>query len=89
MFADWLMKTVLSKAGSHIPKPVFGRLESALNYLHVGRWMKDHQFSPAYVLRRRRELIATVAKLICDMEVLGTWNSACGRAKASGSGPSP
>lgn len=72
-----LLRWVLSKVGSHTPKRVFGRLESALNYLHAGRWMKDHQFSPAYLLKDPRELIATVAKLICDAEVLylefGVW----------------
>ena len=77
MFADWLLKGTLSTIGAHTPKPIFGRLESALNYLYVSRWMKDHQFSPTYVLKERRELIATVAQLISNAEVLylefGVW----------------
>lgn len=77
MFAAWFLKWVLTKVGSHTPKPVFYRLESALNYLHAGRWMKDHQFSPACLVTERRELIATLAKLICNEEVLylefGVW----------------
>lgn len=77
MIGDWLMKSLLSKVGSHVPKPAFGRLESALNYLYAGRFMKDHRFSPIYVLKQRRELIATVANLLSDSEVLylefGVW----------------
>lgn len=70
MFAALFLKWVLTKVGSHTPKTVFGRLESALNYLHTGRWMKDHQFLSACLVRDRRELIATLAKSICNEEVL-------------------
>ena len=67
---NFLLKSALNKVGYHIPKFVVGRLESALDYLYVARWMKDHQFSPSDSLKVRRDLIATVAKLICDAEVL-------------------
>jgi Macrocin-O-methyltransferase (TylF) len=71
------LKRVLAEIGSRTPKSVFGRLESALDYLNVGRWMKDHQFSPNYLLKDRRELISTVGKLVCEDEVLylefGVW----------------
>jgi len=56
---------------------MFGRMESALNYLYAGRWMMDHRYSPACLLKERRELFITVAKSICDEEVLymefGVW----------------
>lgn len=70
MLANSLLKSTLNKAGYHVPRSVVGRLESAMNYLYVARWMKDHQFSPSYSLNARRDLIATVASLICDDEVL-------------------
>jgi hypothetical protein len=77
MALGWLLKRLLSKLGSHTPKRVFGWLESAVNYLHVGRWMKDRRFVAMYLLKERRELFETVAKIICDAEVLylefGVW----------------
>ena len=77
MFGDSIVKDILSKSGSLIPAPMFGRLESALNYLYVGRWMNDRKLSPTHVLKNRQALIATVAKLICEREVLylefGVW----------------
>jgi hypothetical protein len=63
-------KALLNRVGYYIPMQMFGRLQSAFNYLYVGRWMRDKGYSPAHVLKDRRELIATVAKPICDAEVL-------------------
>jgi hypothetical protein len=78
MAVNWLLKWVLSRIGSHTPMPIFGRLESALNYLYAGHWMKEHKFSPEYLLKERRDVIATVAKPIRHAEVLylefGVWN---------------
>jgi hypothetical protein len=70
MPASILLKSALNNAGYHIPKSAVRRLESALNYLYVARWMKDHDFSPAHTLRARRDLIAMIAGMICDDEVL-------------------
>lgn len=70
MPANILLKSALNRAGAHIPRPAVRRLESALNYLYVARWMKDHKFRPAYSLKLRRDLIAKVGSLICNDEVL-------------------
>lgn len=70
MPANILLKSALNRAGSHIPKSTVRRLESALNYLYVARWMKDHQFSPAHTLQVRRDLITLIAGKIRDEEVL-------------------
>jgi hypothetical protein len=87
MPANTLLKSALIRAGYHIPRSAVGRLESAMNYLYVARWMKDHNFSPAYSLRVRPDLIATVASLICDQEVLylefGVYQGAAIRQWAS------
>jgi len=65
-----MLKGALSKAGSYIPMSMFGRIDSALNYAYTGRWMKEHWYSPKYLLKRRRDLIARVVSLIGDAEVL-------------------
>jgi hypothetical protein len=49
---------------------MYGRIDSALNYAYTGRWMKEHGYSPIYLLKRRRDLIAKVGNLIGDGEVL-------------------
>jgi len=70
MPANILLKSALNNAGYHIPKSAVRRLESALNYVYVARWMKDHAYSPAHTLRVRRDLIAMIASMIRDDEVL-------------------
>jgi hypothetical protein len=75
--ATSIVKGTLSKVGSLTPKTVFPRVQSALNYLYAGRWMKDHDFVPKKLVRDREQLIATIAAPICREEVLylefGVW----------------
>jgi hypothetical protein len=44
MFADWFIKGVLSKVGSHIPERTFNRLATVLNHLHLGRDGSTYEF---------------------------------------------
>jgi hypothetical protein len=71
------LKRFLAFVGSYTPRFVFGRAESAINYLHVGRWMKDHGFSPIHLVKDRETLISALAELVHDVEVLylefGVW----------------
>jgi hypothetical protein len=77
MIADWVLKSILSKVGSYIPLSVFGRADSAINYLYAGRWMRDHDFSALHSFTQRMKLLAWLAGSLADKEVLylefGVW----------------
>ncbi len=72
-----LAKGILSEIGSRLPRPVFAALESSLNYLYTGRWMREHSFSPKVRVAGRAELISAAARMLGDQEVLylefGVW----------------
>lgn len=76
-------KEILTRVGSNVSSRSFHNLDAALNYLAVGRWMREHKFDVSRRFRRREELFDLVGSRIFDREVLylefGVWKGAATR----------
>lgn len=64
------LKTMLTRVGAHLSARAIHRLNAALNYLEVGRWMAAHGFDTARRVADRREIYAQVAEELGDARVL-------------------
>ena len=69
--------------GSNVSSRSLYNLDAALNYLAVGRWMREHKFDVSRRSRRREELFDLVGSRIFDRQVLylefGVWKGAATR----------
>ena len=78
-----LCKELLTRAGSSLSPRSLHNLDSILNYLAVGSWMRAHSFKTSPRFRRREDLFDLVGNQIRDREVLylefGVWQGAATR----------
>ena len=69
--------------GSNVSSRSLYNLDAALNYLAVGRWMREHRFDVSRRSRRREEIFDLVGERISDRQVLylefGVWKGAATR----------
>jgi len=72
-----IVKGALIEIGARLSPAALSRLNSALNYLYTGRWMRDHNFKAPVRVNDRMQLIDVVAGPIAEQEVLylefGVW----------------
>jgi hypothetical protein len=65
-----LLKRFLTWTGARLPESLVWKLCMFGNYVHVGRWMKDHRFSSDVRVSRREQVIEAMARPIADKQVL-------------------
>lgn len=77
---DWAkrsLKRSLNAIGSRLSRSALSKADSVLNYLHTGRWMRDHGFKTNFYVKDRTTLIQAVAAPIASEEILymefGVW----------------
>lgn len=63
-------KAWLTRVGVHVSARTVHRLNAALNYVEVGRWMAAHNFDTSRRARDRRQIFAAVADEVADQRVL-------------------
>jgi Macrocin-O-methyltransferase (TylF) len=73
---SWL-QYVLTRCGSILSTHVIHKLNAAVSYLEVGRWMRDHGYDTCRRYRSREQLFDLVGSQIGDRDVLylefGVW----------------
>lgn len=65
-----IFKTMLTRVGVHVSARAIHRLNAALNYLEVGRWMAAHNFDTTHRARDRREIFEKIAEDVGGQRVL-------------------
>jgi Macrocin-O-methyltransferase (TylF) len=63
-------KYVLGKIGAHMSRSQLNRLQGVVNYLRLGRWMRDHGFHFDRLVRDRWAMFDLVASRVEDKRVL-------------------
>ena len=63
-------KSALVRLGARCSRRTIHRLNAAVNYLEVGRWMHERGFEPDRRFARREELFDAVAAEVADERVL-------------------
>lgn len=64
------IKHALTLIGTFIPEKTVDDLHAVLNYLAVGRWMRDNHYSTKYRLPCRERIFDLIAKDVADKRVL-------------------
>jgi len=64
------VQSALTRVGTHVPERGILALNRAVDYLEVGRWMREHGFDPRNRVRWRTELFDLVAEELGDANVL-------------------
>ena len=64
------LKTWLTRVGVHVSARTIHRLNAALNYLEVGRWMAAHGFDTSRRVGDRREIYEQIAAEVGQQRVL-------------------
>jgi hypothetical protein len=64
------IKFLLTLVGSRLSKHVLQQIQASLNYLRIGRWMRDHKFSFTSRVRSREHVWDTVLDRISTRKVL-------------------
>lgn len=64
------VKALLTRIGVHVPARAIHRLNAAINYLEVGRWMAAHNFDTSTRAHDRREIFKKVAEDVGAQQVL-------------------
>ncbi len=65
-----LVKNALTSVGSRCSARTIHRLNSVINYLEVGRWMRAHGFANVQHVGSRAEVFETIARDVRDEDVL-------------------
>ena len=80
MSLDQLVKTSLTRVGALMTTRSMHRLNAAINYMEVGRWMNANSYLPKTRVQRRELLFDQVGKRIENLKVLylefGVWKGA-------------
>jgi hypothetical protein len=63
-------KYLLTRLGACLPKNWLVEIQAAVNYLKIGRWMRERQFSFPHRVRDRREVWRTVLPRLANRKVL-------------------
>lgn len=63
-------KALLTRLGRHVSARTIHRVNAALNYLEVGRWMAEHGFDVSRRVVDRREIYEKVAAEVGGQQVL-------------------
>jgi hypothetical protein len=64
------LRLFLTWVGARLPEPIVWKLCMFGNYIHVGRWMREHQFSSNRRVKNREQVIEAMARPIADKQVL-------------------
>lgn len=64
------LKYSLTIFGARIGLPRLHNLQMIVNYMKLGRWMKDHGFQVEERVRDRTEVFSVVARQVCRQKVL-------------------
>jgi Macrocin-O-methyltransferase (TylF) len=65
-----LLKTILTRAGSHFSARTMHRLNAAISYIETGRWLNEQKLVPRVRVDRNRELFDLIIRDVADREVL-------------------
>jgi hypothetical protein len=65
-----LFKKLLTRVGAHVSGRTIHRLNAALNYLEVGRWMAAHGHDTSRRFPDRRQIYEKIAGVVGDERVL-------------------
>jgi hypothetical protein len=68
--AKWRLESGLTRLGSRSSPGLIYRLDSALNYLEVGRWMRAHGFDTSRRFTGKHALFRVIADEVADKDVL-------------------
>jgi Macrocin-O-methyltransferase (TylF) len=63
-------QSVLTRIGEYLGAQQIRKLNGALNYLEVGRWLKAHGFTPARRFPTRPQLYSAIANSVANERVL-------------------
>ncbi len=64
-----LLKTWLTRLGVHVSPRTIHRVNAALNYLEVGRWMAEHGFDTSRRVVDRRQIYELIAAEVGEQRV--------------------
>jgi Macrocin-O-methyltransferase (TylF) len=64
------LKRFLTWLGGRLPESLVWKLHMAGKHVHVGRWMKEHNFSCDVRVRHREQVIEAMARPIAEKQVL-------------------
>jgi hypothetical protein len=65
-----LTQSMLTRLGERVEVTHIQKLNSALNYLEVGRWMKANGFAPTRRFRARQQLYSEIGSRVANERVL-------------------
>jgi hypothetical protein len=69
-FALRIFKQFLTILGERLPRKYVGRMQGVLNFVLIGRWMREHGFDVSTRVTRREDVWASVASQVRDRQVL-------------------
>jgi hypothetical protein len=64
------VKSALTRVGARCSNRTIHLLRATVNYLEVGRWMRDRGFEVPHRVERREEIFELIAADVADQEVL-------------------